>query len=352
MISGLGSSSSMNLEQMRQMQLNRLKSTDTNSDGAIDEAEFIAGAPDDVSSDQASALFKALDSEGQGSLSISDVMTSFESMSSDMQSVLLQAQETSTSSSRGGQGGGFNIEDMLASLDTDEDGQISRDEFVQGRPDEVSEEQAASLFDSMDSEGQGSMSIDDLSTAMAQNRPPMGPPPSGGSASSSDSTIEDLLASLDTDEDGQISRDEFVQGRPDDLSEEQAASMFDSLDSEGEGSMSIDDLSAAMAQNRPPVGGPPPGGGPMMASSDDEDEDDEDDDTTTTTSSSTETDAASLLLKALEESSASSTSGTSSSADEALSNQQALMQALQTAMNARYSNMARSASNSATFMAA
>jgi Ca2+-binding EF-hand superfamily protein len=277
MISGLSSSSSTSLEQMRQMQLSKLKTTDTNSDGAIDKAEFVASAPKGVNADQAASIFDVLDSKGAGSLSISDLQNSFQSMSGDMQSVLLQQQaSTSSMSSKSGGRSGGSIQDMLANLDADEDGMISRDEFVSGRPDDVSEDMAGSLFDSMDSEDSGSMSIDDLSSAMAQNGPPMGPPPAGG----------------------------------------------------------------------------PPSGGIASSDDDNDDEDDDDDDAT----SATETDTTSLLLdaldKAAEDTASTSTQTTSTTKGDALANQNALLAAMKTAMSASYGSMARSAANSSTYMAA
>ena len=42
--------------------------TDANGDGAVSQAEFVAGRPADVGEDQAAALFERLDAEGTGSL--------------------------------------------------------------------------------------------------------------------------------------------------------------------------------------------------------------------------------------------------------------------------------------------
>nr|WP_246401328.1 EF-hand domain-containing protein [Rhizobium hidalgonense] len=79
------------------------------------------------------------------------------------------------------------------------------------------------------------------------------PPPEG------DDELASLLSDLDTDGDGLVSKAEFVAGRPSDVSEDQAGTLFDSFDSESAGSLSADALTEAMSSpssQRPD--GPPP----------------------------------------------------------------------------------------------
>jgi Ca2+-binding EF-hand superfamily protein len=157
--------------------------------------------------------------------------------------------------------------DLVSSMDADEDGSVSLDEFVASRPDDVSEEDATTLFNSFDSEGAGSLTTDALADAMDASRPaplmggPGGPPP-GPPPSDDGDGDDDLLTALDTDEDGNVTLEEFVTARPDDVSEEDATTLFNSFDSEGTGSLTTDELSDAMKSNRP---GPPPGGFQMMS---------------------------------------------------------------------------------------
>jgi hypothetical protein len=66
---------------------------------------------------------------------------------------------------------------MLAKIDIDGDGSVSRAEFVVGRPDGVGEDQAGSLFDSIDPESAGALTSDQLREGMDKNRP--APPPHG-----------------------------------------------------------------------------------------------------------------------------------------------------------------------------
>ncbi|MBB4332223.1 EF-hand domain-containing protein [Rhizobium leguminosarum] len=147
---------------------------------------------------------------------------------------------------------------LMSLTDSDGDGYVSKAEFVAARPSDVSEDQAGTLFDSFDSEGSGSLSLDALTDAMSaqQSERAEGPPPP---PPSDDDDLASLLSDLDTDGDGLVSKAEFVASRPSDLSEEQAGTLFDSFDSEGSGSLSVDALTEAMsAQQSERPEGPPP----------------------------------------------------------------------------------------------
>ncbi|EME68586.1 hypothetical protein H261_17578 [Paramagnetospirillum caucaseum] len=120
------------------------KRIDTNSDSSVDRAEFIAGKPDDVSEEQAGALFDRLDSSGTGALSQDSLTAAVQQIAASMQSVLLQSQEIGQGNRPGGPP---DPEQMIEDLDSDGDGTVSRDEFVAGRPDGVGEEQADTFYD-------------------------------------------------------------------------------------------------------------------------------------------------------------------------------------------------------------
>ena len=129
------------------------------------------------------------------------------------------------------------LSSLLSDLDTDGDGLVSKAEFVAGRPSDVSEDQAGTLFDSFDSESAGSLSVDALTEAMSaqSSQRPEGPPPP---PPADDEQTASLLSDLDTDGDGLVSLDEFMAGRPDDVTESQASQLFDLLDTSGSGSLS------------------------------------------------------------------------------------------------------------------
>lgn len=158
-------------------------------------------------------------------------------------------------------------------MDTDQDGSVTKAEFVAGRPRGVSESDSAALYDTIDSDATGALTEDQLKAGMEANRParplqqgggmsegllgalfafqeggPHNAPPSPG----------EMYDSMDADGDGSVTRAEFVAGRPEDVSEEDATAFYDSIDTEGTGSITRDQFSAA----RPPGGphGPPPSG--------------------------------------------------------------------------------------------
>ncbi|WHO75631.1 EF-hand domain-containing protein [Rhizobium sp. BT03] len=199
---------------------------DTDGDGYVSKAEFVAARPSDVSEDQAGTLFDSFDSEGAGSLSVD---------------ALSEAMSAQQSERAGGPPppppeGDDELSSLLSDLDTDGDGLVSKAEFVAGRPSDVSEDQAGTLFDSFDSESAGSLSVDALTEAMSaqQSERAEGPPPPPPAEDESAS----LLSDLDTNGDGLVTLDEFMAGRPEDVTESQASQLFDLLDATGTGSLS------------------------------------------------------------------------------------------------------------------
>ncbi|CAK11779.1 EF-hand domain-containing protein [Rhizobium johnstonii] len=192
---------------------------DSDGDGYVTKAEFVAARPSDVTEDQANTLFGSFDSESTGSLSV-DVLA--EAMSAQ------QSQRP----------GGDDLASLLSDLDTDGDGSISKDEFVAGRPSDVTEDQAGTLFDSFDSEGAGSLSVDELTEAMSaeQSQRSEGPPPP---PPAEDDESQSLLSDLDTNGDGLVTLDEFMAGKPEDVTESQASQLFSLLDTSDTGSLSV-----------------------------------------------------------------------------------------------------------------
>lgn len=249
-IGGLGSFSSAQFEKM-------FTRIDTNADGAVTRDEFIAGAPDDVSADKAGSLFDKLDSEGSGALSQSDLATAFQQMAASMQAGMIQAQA-------GNMGGGErpDASELFAKLDSDGDGSVSREEFVAGRPDEVSEEQASAFFDKI--AGENTDSIDQQSFVAAMQKPP---PPPGGGGGQGGGQSDEAFDALDTNKDGVVTREEFLAGRPDDVSEEQASALFETLAGEDAESITAEQFAAGM--QGPP---PPPSESDMAGMSSDDQE--------------------------------------------------------------------------------
>ncbi|WP_229202578.1 EF-hand domain-containing protein [Rhizobium rhizogenes] len=69
--------------------------------------------------------------------------------------------------------------------------------------------------------------------------------------SSDQSPMDQLFASLDTNKDGKVSSDEFVAGRPKDMSESDAANLFKSLDTQNSGSLDKDQFAEGLDVLKP-----------------------------------------------------------------------------------------------------
>ena len=119
-----------------------------------------------------------------------------------LQKLQASSQSASADDGDGDQDGG--LESMVADMDSNKDGTVTSAEFIASRPSDVSEEQAAKLFQSFDTTGTGSLSVADLTEAMKKDRGHPRPDAPGGS--------NDLFSALDTNGDGTISRDELSAG--------------------------------------------------------------------------------------------------------------------------------------------
>lgn len=202
---------------------------DTDGDGNVSKTEFTTGASSaNLSSDAASSLFDKLDSSGSGSLAISDLASAFQSLSSETRAALMQAQEMGALPS---------ADDLFAKIDTDGDGTITESEFVDGRPANMTAEQASSLFSQMSGDSD-SMTKDQFVAGMPK-------PPAGGPGGGKPPSADELFAKLDADGDGTVTSEEFIAGRPENVTEEQAANLWQMMSS-GADSMSQTDFVAAM----------------------------------------------------------------------------------------------------------
>jgi Ca2+-binding EF-hand superfamily protein len=109
-----------------------------------------------------------MDSDGNGTVSQDEFSTAFEKIGQQTKSALLSAQEDSSRPS---------IEEMFSQADSDGDGVLSQAEFEASAP---------------------------------KGPPPGGPPPGGAASSTGNSDATSIFDSMDTDSDGSISEDEFT----------------------------------------------------------------------------------------------------------------------------------------------
>lgn len=155
---------------------------------------------------------------------------------------------------------------LFAKIDSDGNGAVAKEEFLSGRPDGVSESQAAQLFDAIDSDGSGDVSEAELSDHVAEKSGERDGAGLAGNLSSDmlntilellsgDGTADDggagsaaseIFEAMDSDGSGDVSEAEFVAARPENMSEEEAVELFSRIDTEGSGAISSDQFAAAM----------------------------------------------------------------------------------------------------------
>ncbi len=179
---GAAGSSSAALSQIRQQIFAKL---DTDSSGGVDETEFLTGAgvsdssTDSTKASLASKLFESFDSDSDGQLTQDELSTGFQQLSDQMRSLLISQQESSRPQPPAGPP---SAEELLTKLDSNSDGGVDESEFIAGAPQDgrgPDESQLKEMFASFDTDGDGSLTAEELDTGFKNSRP-SGPPPSGG----------------------------------------------------------------------------------------------------------------------------------------------------------------------------
>lgn len=163
---------------------------DGNADGVLNLAEFAAGAPKGADSEKAERLFKAMDTDQDGSVSKTEsdaFKTKFEKADQQMQALLLMLQSETADASTETKADAQDGEDKnyFAKLDANSDGSVAKDEFLKAvNPGgDGSNGLLSRLFAAMDADKDGKISkeeMDDFKKQMeerASHRPPPPPPP-------------------------------------------------------------------------------------------------------------------------------------------------------------------------------
>jgi Ca2+-binding EF-hand superfamily protein len=134
---------------------------DKNQDGVVDAQELQAAA-------QSGLLSASIVNDEDSSSSDPSATDVF---SGNLASMLLQMQQNSagqsgSSTSSDGSSNQSPMDQLFASLDSDQNGTISQSEFVAGRPKDMSESDAQNLFQSIDTQGAGSVTKDQFAEGL------------------------------------------------------------------------------------------------------------------------------------------------------------------------------------------
>lgn len=159
---------------------------DGNSDGVLNLAEFSAGAPKGADNAKTEKLFKAMDTDQDGSVSKAEsdaFKAKAEKADQQMQAVLLMLQSDTASTKADAKDG--EDKNYFAKLDADSDGSVAKEEFLKVvAPDGDSSNGLLSrLFAAMDADKDGKISKEEMADFKKQmeertaHRPPPPPPP-------------------------------------------------------------------------------------------------------------------------------------------------------------------------------
>ena len=156
------------------------ESLDSNADSSLSLDELKLGAPRGAqganADKRAEALFKAMDADGDGSVTSTEKDTFDTAMVEQRQSMAFMAQQIAGPSNA----------DIFANTDTDGDGAVTIEEFGNDEAaTDIGSEALQKLFDLVDADGDGSITetessdfLDAIQSALNEKRP-AGPPPDG-----------------------------------------------------------------------------------------------------------------------------------------------------------------------------
>jgi len=217
---------------------------DADNSGAVTENELVSKRPANVTATQAQQMFEQADTQHAGVLTRGDVASIFQSISSQMQASLIQAQAVqNTVLSSPSAITAFNT------LAQDGSGQLTKDEFVSGLSNSMTSDQAGALWDTI----VGNSGADQGSQVLTQTQFSTGLRSAAVSASDlatyqsvvsvlsgvsdmashpesvAQSDPSQLFWSLNTDSNGSLSQEEFMNGLSGKVSTEQAGILWDQI---------------------------------------------------------------------------------------------------------------------------
>jgi Ca2+-binding EF-hand superfamily protein len=227
------STSSISTQNARSQQLQKdlFAKLDSNGDGAVDQDELnsaLSQKSDDGLLVNLSKQFGDLDSDGSGNLSAEEMTA----MAPPPPLPHDQAPDTELADA------------LISALDTDGDGAISSDELSTGLTSAGSTADSNQIFSALDKNKDGTVSQDELTASLT---PPPPPPPQMNS--------DELFSQLDADGDGSVTATELssalqASDSTSTTSTDTSAALLKVLDSDSSGGVSSDELKAALQAGR------------------------------------------------------------------------------------------------------
>jgi Ca2+-binding EF-hand superfamily protein len=143
--------------------------------------------------------------------------------------------------------------DLVSSLDTNGDGEVSADEIAAAfSAAGIDTSKVDTALKAIDTDSSGTLNIDELTTAISSDMQAHGPkgPPLGGPPPSADEAASSVLTAFDSDTDSSLSIDEILKALGQDSDTDgSVASVFSSLDSDGDGQINLAELTSAIQSN-------------------------------------------------------------------------------------------------------
>ena len=149
-------------------------------------------------------------------------------------------------------------EKMFSKIDSDGNGGIDKAEFsdLAKKMSEMSgsSQSVEDIFSTYDTDGDDSLSMDELDSFMKDNAPQ--PPPMNGlmGGQGMQNPLEDLFSKIDGDSDGSINKSEFEDFAKISVKERVNPQMwmtFSTYDTDGDNSLSMDEMDSFMKDNAP-----------------------------------------------------------------------------------------------------
>lgn len=154
---------------------------------------------------------------------------------------------------------------LFKKADSDGDGSLSLDEFSAAGPAKdagsanaaAKADKAAKLFKALDTDGDGQVSQSEMEalTSKLSSSTQSSLISLQQSDQGSSDPLSSLLSKADTDGDGSLSLDEFTAAKPKGASDENAAKVFADMDKDGDGKVSSDEISGFEEAHKAQGGG-------------------------------------------------------------------------------------------------